>query len=259
MLQILIHSSKTIRTAPASGAVLGIPLFLDQARDLVGRFRNLSSNELASNMQLSSKKSIEVQQLYAEWSTDPDRQSCAIDAFIGDIYSGLQVQTWSDDDRAHAQQRLLILSGLYGALRACDGIMPYRLEMGYKLPDGRSLYEFWADSLTTAIAPTSTHIINLSALEYTRSILPYVDMQIISPKFLTVSSKTHEPTFVTVHTKIARGAFARWLIQERIENVDRIVEFADLGYVYDSHLSTQVQPVFVCQDFGGIGLSVRKL
>jgi cytoplasmic iron level regulating protein YaaA (DUF328/UPF0246 family) len=119
------------------------------------------------------------------------------------------------------------------------------------------MYEFWGKSIASILPPDTTTLINVSAVEYTKALLPHVDTPVIAPKFLTVSLKTGEPTFVTVHTKIARGAFARWLIQSRIQDPARLIEFSELGYAYDVAMSTSEQPVFICQEFGGIGLSVR--
>ena len=238
-------------------APLGVPQLLTQAEELAEIWRGASPTDIQSLMKVSGKKAVEVANLYSTWSSDIDTQVPAIDAFIGDIYSGLQVQTWSDEDRAYAHQHLLILSGLYGGLRACDGVMPYRLEMGYRLPDGRSMYQFWGDSIASLLPTGADCILNLSAVEYTKALLPYTNLPVITPKFLTVSPKTGEPTFVTVHTKIARGAFARWVVQNRVEDVAQLQNFSDLNYRYDPSLSTTAQPVFVCHEFGGLGLSVR--
>lgn len=256
MLQILLHSSKTMAVSDRHSP-LATPIFLKEAGNLVRIFQELSIVELAKLMRISSAKAAEVKKLYAAWSALQESQSPAIDAFKGDIYSGLQVVSWSEADRTYAQEHLVILSGLYGALKACDGIMPYRLEMAYKLPDGESLYSFWGNRLTRVIDPKTTCVVNLSAVEYTKALLPHVDKPVITPKFMTVDPRTGEPAFVVVHAKIARGAFARWLIQERIEDSGDITAFADLGYIYDAHLSTPEQPVFVCKAFQGIGLSVR--
>lgn len=258
MIQILLHSSKTMRgVSDRAHIALDVPQLLDRASELSEQLRQASSVDLERMMKLSPKKAAEVERQFKDWSSESSSKIPAIDAFIGDIYSGLQVQTWSKQDRSYAHAHLLILSGLYGALRACDGIAPYRLEMGYKLPNGKSLYEFWGDSIASLLSSDTSHIINLSAVEYTKAILPYVDTPVIAPKFLTVSPKTGEPTFVTVHAKIARGAFARWLIQNRIEDITRLSEFLELGYAYDEAASTAVQPIFVCSEFKGLGLSVR--
>ena len=246
-----------MRTPSARQAPLGSPVLLSQAKELASIWQQTSVADIQSLMKVSEKKAHEVKDLFDNWFANPTTQTPAIDAFIGDIYSGLRVQSWSDEDRSYAHQHLLILSGLYGGLRACDGVMPYRLEMGYKLPDVRTMYQFWNDTVASLLPGDTTQIINLSAVEYTKAVLPYTDLPVITPKFLTVSPKTGQPTFVTVHAKIARGAFARWLIQERVQDVSQLRDFADLGYRYDPTISTPEQPVFVCQEFGGLGLSVR--
>ena len=69
--------------------------------------------------------------------------------------------------------------------------------------------------------------------------------------------QTGEPTFVVVHAKIARGAFARWLITHRIQDTSVIPQFDDLGYRFNPGLSTPGSPAYVCETFGGKGLSIR--
>lgn len=236
---------------------LGQPQLLGEAKELAKIYAEHELADIAKLMAVSPKKAEDVRLMQQEWSVSADVQIPAIDAFVGDIYSGLQVQAWSKSDREYAQGHLIVLSGLYGALRACDGIMPYRLEMGYKLPDGSSLYAFWQGKLAKTLPKPTSGIVNLSAVEYTKALLPYCNQSVVTPKFLTVSPKTGEPMFVTVHTKIARGAFAKWMITERIDDVARLKEFADLNYRFDAALSSTEQPVFVAERFGGLGLSVR--
>ena len=257
MLQILIHSSKTMRVPTEVQSPLSAPQLLAEATELAAIMRGLSPAELGKLMSISDKKAAEVRALYTAWKESSPGVP-AIDAFVGDIYSGLQAQSWSAADRDYAHRHLLVLSGLYGALRACDGVLPYRLEMGYKLPDGRSMYQYWGNTIASILPAETTLIVNLSAVEYTKTLLPYLpNIPVVAPKFLTISPKTGQPTFVTVHTKIARGAFARWLVQKQIDNVADFSTFDELNYRYDEAQSTPEQPVFVCQTFGGIGLSVR--
>ena len=258
MLSILLHSSKTMRPAERLGLGYQAPGLLEQASELADYLSTLTPADLKTAMKISPAMAEKTHGLLAGWSADPSWQRPAIDAFLGDIYSGLQVQTFTEDDRDYTNGHLFILSGLYGVLRALDSIFPYRLEMGYRLPDGpyQNLYKFWGGRIAGRLPKHST-IINLSAVEYTKAVLPYMKNRVISPKFLTISPKTGEPTFVTVHAKIARGAFAHWLLVNRIDDASRLVDFSDLGYSYDETLSTADAPVFVCRTFEGLGLSVR--
>ena len=94
-------------------------------------------------------------------------------------------------------------------------------------------------------------------MEYSKIITEYVAPErVIAPRFLTISPKTGQPTFVVVHAKIARGAFARWLIVNQVSDTEQLQNFKELNYEYSKKLSTSVDPVFVCKTFGGLGLSV---
>lgn len=235
------------------------PALLPQAETLAAYLRTLSAGQLAAVMKISPALAAKTHQTYAAWTSEASRQTAAMDSFVGDIYSGLRATELSPADRLYAQEHLRILSGLYGVLRPLDGISPYRLEMAYKLPDEpyRNLYRFWGDQVAAQIA-SEVPILNLAAVEYSKLVMPFVDeRRVITPRFLTINPKTHEPAFVVVHAKIARGAFARWVMQHRIEEAAALHNFADIGYRYAPHLSSPQEPVFICQEFGGKGLSMR--
>lgn len=255
---VLIHSSKTMRSPKAASSTTR-PLLIDKTRPLAAYLQTLTTAELQTAMHISEPLSRKVRDMLATWNTAPDQQSLAVDSFVGDIYSGLRASTLSVDDRDYAQQTLRILSGLYGILRPYDGVCAYRLEMGYKLPSQSfgNLYKYWGSDIAETI-PAEGLIVNLSAAEYTKTVIPYVDTaRVVAPRFLTINPKTAEPSQVIVHTKIARGAFARWLMTSRISSLAEMAQFNDLNYRYDAGVSTPLEPTFVCRNFGGIGLSMR--
>jgi cytoplasmic iron level regulating protein YaaA (DUF328/UPF0246 family) len=255
-----MHSSKTMRPPTSGVTPTGVPALLDRAEELVGYLRTLSPKQVAKIMTISAELAAKTHEQYARWSTAPERQTPAAATFVGDIYSGLRVDSFTAADRKYADAHLRILSGLYGLLRPFDGISAYRLEMGYRLPTGRysNLYRFWGTSIAEHM-PADGQIVNLAANEYSKVVLPHLDAdRVVTPRFLTVDPASDQPKFVVVHAKIARGAFARWLITSRATGtVDAIGEFQDIGYRYDEALSTPREPTFVCQEFGGKGLSVR--
>ncbi|MCC6643844.1 YaaA family protein [Candidatus Peregrinibacteria bacterium] len=256
---ILLHSSKTMTIVPAGKETPHSPALLEKTKKLANYLKSLSTNQLAKAMKLSPVLAQKTHTLYQDWTDKP--VSLALDSFIGDIYSGLQAPTFTSQDRQYAHQHLRILSGLYGIIRPLDGIYPYRLEMGYKLPDPpfNNLYEYWDDSIAATL-PQSEPIINLSSEEFSDVITKFVDKsRIIAPRFLTINPKTGEPSFVVVHAKIARGAFAHWIIKNRIEKIAELKNFNELGYHYDQQLSTSDIPTFICKEFGGKGLSMKKL
>jgi len=256
---ILLHSSKTMRRTGSGGMALREPALLDKARVLADYLKSLTAGQLAKTMHLSASLAGKTHALIAEWTDAPQEQSPAVDSFVGDIYSGLHANDLTPSERDELDLRLYILSGLYGVLRPYDGIYPYRLEMGYKLPDPRfaSLYDYWGESIAEAL-PKAGPIVNLAADEYSRTVTRYLDAsRFIAPKFLTVNPKTGQPSFVVVHAKIARGAFARWLVTSRASDPTDLEQFAEIGYQYAADMSTPDAPTFVCETFEGKGLSIR--
>lgn len=255
---ILIHSSKTMRSVVATTPAT-TPLLIDKAKPLAAYVQTLDAPQLQTIMGISGPLSHKVHDTFAEWNTAQNEQCLAMDSFVGDIYSGLRATSLSKANRDYAQQTLKILSGLYGILRPYDGVRPYRLEMGYKLPNNpyQNLYRYWGPAIAETL-PKEGLIVNLSALEYTKTVIPYLNAdRVIAPRFLTINQKTAEPSQVIVHTKIARGAFARWLITSRVTLPEQLVQFNDLNYHYEAALSTPLEPTFICKTFGGIGLSMR--
>lgn len=248
-----------MRQKPAK-ASFRAPLFIDRTEELDSYLKKLSQEELESVMHLSPTLAEKTHALITKWNAQPKNQTPALDCFIGDIYSGLRVGDFTPEERHYADQTLGILSGLYGLLRPLDGIMPYRLEMGYKFPHSsfKTLYKFWGQDIAKQL-PEGL-IVNASSAEYMDVILPFINPQrIITPTFLTYDPKSEEPAFRAVHAKIARGAFARWLITTKTTNPNKFKEFNDLGYRFDEAHSTPLRPTFVCKEFGGKGLSIRLI
>lgn len=257
---ILIHTSKTMRpVSENNAAAVSTPQLLEKATALATYLQSLSVKDVEKVMKISNALANTTKELIDGWNTDPRYQRAAIDSFLGDIYSGLQVASLSESDRQYADTHLRIISGLYGILRPSDGIYPYRCEMGYRLPDAAyaNLYDFWGTAIVDTL-PKNETIIDLTAVEYGKTVTKFVEpAHIVTPRFLTISPKTGEPVFVVVHAKIARGAFAHWMIKKRVDDVDQLRSFSEIGYSYNVALSTPEVPVFVCKTFKGLGLSVR--
>ena len=236
--------------ARASSGEVRAPQLLGEAVKLDTKLKSLSSKQIGQLMHLSMDLAAKTHTLTTQWTDNPRAQTPALDSFVGDIYRGLDAPRLTPADRAYADDHLLILSGLYGAIRALDGITPYRLELMYAL-SGRgykNLYQFWGDQVAACLPPTGP-IINLASDEYLRLVTPFVEPdRIISPLFLTIMKPGDAPRFVAVHAKVARGAFANWLITSRASDTPDLTKFNALDYQYDANLSEPNRPAFVHTD-----------
>jgi len=176
----------------------------------------------------------------------------AIRAFAGDVYRGFDAASADADTIAFAQDHVRILSGLYGVLRPLDAIRPYRLEMGTRwAPNGDSLTDHWGDKVAKAVttdlrAEGSKLLINLASNEYfavLKGRLPN-NVRVIAPDF-RVRRANGTLQFQSFAAKVARGAMARWLCEERVDDAAALPSFDRDGWRFDDNGSTPDKPLFV--------------
>ena len=99
----------------------------------------------------------------------------AVYAFAGDVYQGLDAYTLPVDKLDALQEKLRILSGMYGLLKPLDLMQPYRLEMGtdLKVRRKKNLYEFWGDKITKTLNDEMNDdelFVNLASKEYFKAV-----------------------------------------------------------------------------------------
>ena len=172
-------------------------------------------------------------------------------AFAGDTYQGLEAASFSEDDMRWAQDHLRILSGLYGVLRPLDQIQAYRLEMGSRLKTDRggSLYAYWGQELSKALnsqaeATGAQALVNCASQEYFGAVDASAShLPIITPQFLEL--KDGQAKIISFYAKKARGAMARFIVQNRLSDPAKIVDFDLGGYIYQPEQSTAGKPVFL--------------
>ena len=182
---------------------------------------------------------------------DPERDRPAALAFDGDVYRGLDARSLDAEALAWAQEHLAILSGLYGVLRPLDLIQPYRLEMGTSLKTrrGGSLYAFWGDKVTSKLngqlqGQTDPTVVNLASTEYFRVVKK---KKLKGPLLTCVFKEELEDgrlQVISFYAKQARGAMARFAIEQRLEDPEGLQEFTGLGYRWRPELSDASTWVF---------------
>ena len=155
MLMIISPSKTLDYETPATSANFSIPNYLEKSAELVGVVRQKSFRDLMELMQVSQKIAELSVERFDQWRLPFTSENAkqAVLAFKGDVYTGLDAPSLSEDKLEYAQLHLRILSGLYGLLRPLDLMQPYRLEMGLKLvtKNGVNLYQFWGEKITEAL------------------------------------------------------------------------------------------------------------
>lgn len=178
-----------------------------------------------------------------------DNAKPAVYLFDGDVYTGLASYDMDKETILYLNERLGILSGLYGLLKPLDLIQPYRLEMGCKLKNARGdhLYHFWGKQITELLnnqlkeVPTTSGdkvVINLASNEYFKALDEKIlDATIITPRFEDEKNGTYK--VISFYAKKARGLMVKYAADNKLTQASQLKEFNVAGYAYCAAASNE--------------------
>jgi uncharacterized protein len=246
---IIISPAKKINMLSMSNIQTSKPIFDSEVIDLVKIAKKMSVIDLKNLMGISDNLASLNADRFANFGMQ--EKKAAAFTFAGDTYKGLDFKTMNTEDIDWAQKHLKILSGLYGLLRPLDAIEPYRLEMGSKLQGdhGSSLYEYWNDKITKSLNQYGKEIgaevlVNCASNEYFNVIKPNrLSLRVITPVFL--ERKDGIEKIISFFAKNARGAMARFIIQNRVLDELGLKKFNLNGYLFCPQKSNNDQFVFI--------------
>jgi len=228
------------------------PRLLECTAELIEVMRKKSTDEVKDLMSISKQLAGLNVHRYKEFQLEHNSENSqpSVFAFNGDVYQGLQAQTFDQEKLQFAQQHLRILSGLYGLLRPLDLIQPYRLEMGTKLAfdDYNTLYQYWDKTILELLLNDLKEqgddiIVNLASNEYFKS----VDQKGISARIVDVEFKdlkNDKYKIISFYAKKARGLMSRYMIENAISDPEDLKGFDYNGYYYDERESSENKLAF---------------
>lgn len=238
MLLFLSPAKALDYKTPPHIATFTQPAYLRHSETLIKQLRKLSPADIANLMDLSDPLALLNFNRYADWSLPftPENAKQAVLAFDGDVYDGLSAKTLSADDLDFAQQKVRILSGLYGILKPLDLMQPYRLEMGTKFANkaGKDLYAFWGEKLLDAInAELDTLpqpvVVNLASEEYFKAAVGRkIKGRLIQPVFEDWKNGRYK--IISFYAKRARGLMTRYAVLNRLSDPEGLKGFDADGY-----------------------------
>ena len=236
---IINHKAKDINRSK--------PMFMPQTNIIYDYLREKNIGELSKILNVSDNIATKAKTYYERWEKSED-SFAAVLYFFGDVYKALDVQSMNETELTFLNDRLRIISGFYGILRAFDYIKPYRLDMGTKISfaNYKSLYEFWSDKVTNYLNEDKSYdtILNLASNEYFKVInLKKLQKNVITPSFKENVNGQLKSKFMYI--KKARGAMLRYIIKNNIKHLEGIKRFDLDGYKIDNKLSNHNNLVFV--------------
>lgn len=227
------------------------PQFLKQSERLNKLLKKKSAKSLSKLMSISDALGQLNYERNQSWELPftADNARPAIYAFSGDVYRGLDAYTIPTDKVEIMQNKVRILSGLYGLLKPTDLIQPYRLEMGTRMPVGtkKNLYEFWKRDITKALNEELEEdelFLNLASNEYFKAI----DKKALKVPVVTANFKDFkngEYKTIMTYAKLARGYMTRYIIDTNANTLNDIKGFNYEGYNFSEPMSSDSELVFI--------------
>ena len=250
-MKIIISPAKSLDfESKVATSLHSQPQFLEESQKLNKKLKTLSRKKLSEFMEISTDLAALNYERNQNWklpfTTENAKQ--AVYAFTGEVFRGIEVNSLEADKIPLLQDRLRILSGLYGLLKPLDLIQPYRLEMGKKLKVGRTenLYKFWGDKIANTLNEELTDddlLINLASSEYFKVVNQKVlKVPMITPVFKDF--KNGEYKTIMTFAKKARGLMVRYLIDQNITTIEGLKGFDIDGYGFSESMSTETELVF---------------
>ena len=252
MLFLLSPAKSLDYDTPAEGVPHTLPQFVSQSAELIEVLKHKTPAEISQLMDLSDNLAALNVARYEAWRPKFNQKNSkqAVLAFNGDVYEGLDAKSLKLKDLEWAQEHVCILSGLYGVLRPLDWMQPYRLEMGTALanPRGQNLYHFWGDGIAQHLnKQLATHktpvVINLASQEYFKA----VDRKVLNARVIDCVFEDYKGgkyKVISFFAKRARGLLARYAIEKKIQNPEKLKDFKVEGYAYVASESDDNRLVF---------------
>lgn len=219
------------------------PQFLKESNTIQKTLKKQMPKQLMDLMSISEKLADLNWERNQVWETPFTSENArpAIFTFDGDVYTGLDAYTIPADKMDDLQDKLRILSGLYGLLKPLDLMQAYRLEMGTSIAIGskKNLYEFWKKTITKTLNDELKNdelFINLASNEYFKA----VDTKILKVPVITPEFKDYKDgklKMISFFAKKARGLMVRYIIDKNAETIEDLKGFNYEGYTFDANLS----------------------
>ena len=245
-MRILLSPAKKMRVDTDSLAPLGLPVYLEQARELMHAVQSLSLAEAKALWKCNDQLAELNYERFAHM--DLERQlTPAVLAYEGLAYQYMAPGVMTEGMLSYLQEHLRILSGFYGVLRPFDGVVPYRLEMQAK-PVGfrcKTLYEFWGRRLADALAEETDCLVDLASKEYSKCVLGKLPASVRRVQVTFAQETGGKLKEKATFAKMARGAMVRHAAEQNCKTPEELRSFCRFGIAYSPAHSSPDHLVFV--------------
>ena len=222
--------------------------FTKETKEIINELKKLTPWDIQSIMKVNEKIAFQSYAYFQDFNFD-EEGVCGLLAYDGLVFKNIKAEEFTSEDFDFANNHVRILDAFYGIVNPLDGVLPYRLEMQYKINiNDKNLYKFWGDKLYKKLYSEDKVIINLASEEYAKAVRGFLDKDDI---FIDIDFKIHKDgklKTMATYAKMARGQMIKYIIENKINNPEDLKDFTFNGYKFDHNLSTNKKYVFIRQD-----------
>ncbi len=227
------------------------PIFSENACELVEKIKKINPFDLENELNISSKLLDKAFEYYLQFDTNNVDVvgTQALVAFQGLAYKNINVEDFTKEDFIFANDTIRILSSLYGVLKPTDLIQQYRLDFmcnfGKKKIDGKNLYEYWGELVYNEVFKNGDTVVGICSKEYEKLFKPFLKPwdNYTTCEFLV--NKNGKLKAQATASKMARGQMARYIVKNKVENVEDLKVFEFDGFTYSEYNSKKGVMAFV--------------
>lgn len=204
---------KTVHTGgdPVDIAELSFPELADARREVLGALQKVSAREDAMEvLAVGASLAAEVER---NLRLDHEPAAKAHDIYSGVLFEALGYASLSPEQQARADESVIVVSGLWGAVKFKDRIPPYRLSMSVKLDELGKLASWWKKRMSAVLDAEAGDqlIIDARSSTYAAAYKPK-NGNVVAVNVFQLRNGT--PKVVSHFAKHTRGEVARFLLEQ---------------------------------------------
>ena len=238
-MKIILSPSKTQSNNNLKEA-LDHPKFYTDTKHLLRIIKTYRKDELAQMMRLKEKLLDEAFESIHNFKVNNTHLTPAIQLYTGVVYKSIDINQYNEQELEYLNDKIRIMSALYGVLSPMDGTQVYRLDFTMKLKE-LSLVHFWKCKIVEYFKDEEL-IIDCASLEFS---------QLLSP----LKEKVHRIEFIdcvdgqekiiSYNAKKLRGLMVNYCITHQVEQRDELKAFCEEGYLFQAHRSDASKSIFI--------------
>lgn len=170
----------------------------------------------------------------------------AILLYDGKVFKELDRKNYSLEDFIYLNDKVFILSAMYGINSAFELISKYRLDMTTNpFKDKKvNLYDFWFFKINKYLEKNILNdmIINLASKEFSK-LIDRKKFKVMDIEFYNVVD--NQLKNIATYSKKARGSFLNFCIKNKIDNLEDLKMYNEYSYKFSEKLSNDNKLVFI--------------